>query len=87
MASEVEGLFHIECRFECDDPVLNLDGAVATHLYRIAQEAVHNAIKHGRATHIVISLAGHNEAVLRVQDDGSGIPDILPNERGWVCAS
>jgi PAS domain S-box-containing protein len=82
-ASEVEKLFHIECRFECDDPVLNLDDAVATHLYRVAQEAVHNAIKHGRATHVVISLAaGRDEAVLKVLDDGSGIPDVHPNQSG-----
>jgi PAS domain S-box-containing protein len=46
-ASEVEQLFHIECRFECDDPVLNPDDTVATHLYRVGQEAVHNAIKTG----------------------------------------
>jgi PAS domain S-box-containing protein len=82
-ASEVEILFHIECRFECDDPVLNLDDAVATHLYRIAQEAVHNAIKHGRARQVVISLAaGRDEAALKVLDDGSGIPDVLPNQSG-----
>ncbi|MGI8961674.1 MAG: PAS domain-containing sensor histidine kinase [Bryobacteraceae bacterium] len=82
-ASEVEKLFHIECRFECDDPVLNIDDPVATHLYRIAQEAVHNAIKHGRATHVVISLAaGEDEAALKVLDDGTGIPDFLPNQSG-----
>jgi PAS domain S-box-containing protein len=82
-ASEVEKLFHIECRFECDDPVVNLDDTVATHLYRVAQEAVHNAIKHGRATRVVISLtAGRDEAVLKVLDDGTGIPDVLPNQSG-----
>jgi signal transduction histidine kinase len=82
-ASEVEQLYHIECRFECDDPVLNPDDTVATHLYRVAQEAVHNAIKHGRAKHVVISLAaGQDEAVLKVQDDGCGMPDVLPNQSG-----
>ncbi len=82
-ASEVEELFRIECRFECDDPVLIPDDAVANHLYRVAQEAVHNAIKHGRAKHVVISLiAGQDEAVLKVQDDGSGIPDAVNNQPG-----
>ena len=82
-ASEVEKVFHIECRFECDDPVLNLDDTVAVHLYRVAQEAVRNAIKHGGARHVVISLAaGRDGAVLKVLDDGSGIPDVLPNQAG-----
>jgi PAS domain S-box-containing protein len=82
-ASEVEELFHVECRFECDDPVLNPDDAVANHLYRVAQEAVHNAIKHGKAKHIVISLAaGQDEAALKVLDDGCGISDALNSQSG-----
>ena len=46
-AGEVEDLFQVACRFECDDPVLIDNDAATNHLYRIAQEAVHNAIKHG----------------------------------------
>ena len=48
-AGEVEDLFGISCRFQCDTPVLIHDDAMATHLYHIAQEAVNNAIKHGHA--------------------------------------
>jgi len=82
-ASEVEELFHIECRFHCEEPVLNLDETCATHLYHVAQEAVHNAIEHGRATHIVIGLsAGEEGGVLTVLDNGCGIPDVLPNQTG-----
>ena len=45
----------------------------ATHLYRIVQEAINNAVKHGKAKRIVISLkpAG-NHIVLAVTDDGAG---------------
>ena len=46
-ASEIEDLFGIACRFQCEEPVLIHDAPMATHLYHIAQEAVNNAIKHG----------------------------------------
>ena len=48
-AGEVSELFHVDCRFECRDFVSVHDEALADHLYRLAQEAVTNAIKHGRA--------------------------------------
>src|SRR4029077_15414565 len=46
-AREVEELFHIRCDFQCPKPLPIHDATLATHLYRIAQEAVHNAIRHG----------------------------------------
>jgi signal transduction histidine kinase len=52
-----------------------IDGPeTAMHLYRIAQEAVANAIRHSGATHLTISLA-QNEKVLelRIEDNGSGL--------------
>lgn len=82
-ASEAEELFHIECRFECEEPVLNLDETCATHLYHIAQEAVHNAIKHGKATRILIGLsAGEDNGVLTVVDDGCGVPEAARSRSG-----
>jgi PAS domain S-box-containing protein len=72
-ANEVEVLFQIRCRFQCDAPVYIPDANAATHLYRIAQEAVNNAIRHGKSKNIVISLAGRGgTAVLTIQDDGAG---------------
>jgi PAS domain S-box-containing protein len=51
------------------------DNAAAIHLYRIAQEAVNNAIKHGRANNITIGLNTQNNQVeLTIQDDGCGLP-------------
>ena len=48
-AASTSELFKISCRFECPLPVLVNDIHAAEHLYRIAQEAVGNAIKHGGA--------------------------------------
>ena len=56
LGGEVEDIFGVSCRFECETPVLIHDDAMATHLYHIAQEAVNNAIKHGQARNIVIRL-------------------------------
>jgi signal transduction histidine kinase len=65
----------IQCVFECPDPILVEDNTAATNLYRIAQEAVNNAVKHGRAKKIVVRLAGANgERVLSVANDGARMP-------------
>jgi signal transduction histidine kinase len=72
-ASEVEELFHVRCRFQCDRSVHIHDVTVATHLYRIAQEAVNNAIRHGKAEQIVISLSAKGSTgTLMIEDDGTG---------------
>jgi signal transduction histidine kinase len=76
-------LFRVSCRFECDLPVLIHDTATSGHLYRIAQEAVGNAIKHGRAKNITIRLdASEENTVLSIKDDGTGLPEPLPKNRG-----
>ena len=50
------------------------NAATATHLYHIAQEAVNNAIKHGRSRNILIRLfSGEREGTLIIRDDGVGI--------------
>jgi len=66
----------VSCVFQCDPPVLIHDDAAATHLYRIAQEAVRNAIRHGKPRHIGIHLAEQNGTVkLTIEDDGAGLPE------------
>jgi signal transduction histidine kinase len=82
-AAAASGLFKVACRFECDSPVLIHDPATAGHLYRIAQEAVGNAIKHGKAKNILIRLeVGEESTVLSIKDDGVGLPEPLPEKRG-----
>ena len=50
-----------------------MDSAASLHLYYIAQEAVLNAIRHGKATHVAISISGAKERfILHIQDNGLG---------------
>jgi PAS domain S-box-containing protein len=73
LAARTEQLFQVSCTFKRRKPVLVEDNAVATHLYRIAQEAVTNSLKHGKAKQIGILLTATNaRIVLLVRDDGSG---------------
>lgn len=82
-AAEVEDLFGISCRFECETAVLIHDDAMATHLYHIAQEAVNNAIKHGHARSILIRLLAENGwGTLIINDDGKGIAESRPTDHG-----
>ncbi|MDD5140294.1 MAG: PAS domain S-box protein [Verrucomicrobiales bacterium] len=73
LVAHVQKLFNIECRFECPEPVLIQNNVFATHLYRIVQEAINNAVKHGKPRRILVSLkpAGGRFA-LAVTDDGTG---------------
>jgi len=81
--SNTSELFKLSCRFECPLPFLIHDPETANHLYRITQEAVGNAIKHGQARNIVVQLE-HSKAgkLLRISDDGSGIPSSHMNGSG-----
>jgi two-component system, LuxR family, sensor kinase FixL len=64
----------IDCRFSVEGAIHTLDNSVATHLFRIAQEAVNNAVKHSLAKQIRIRLESSPEHVeLRIEDDGRGI--------------
>jgi signal transduction histidine kinase len=68
----------VHCVFECEPPVLVRDDAAATQLYRIAQEAVRNAIRHGKPSRLEISLSDRDGIVrLTVEDDGVGLPETL----------
>jgi signal transduction histidine kinase len=82
-AAEVEDLFGVVCRFECETPVLIHDDTMATHLYHIAQEAVNNAIKHGQPQKILIMLtADQGRGALVIKDDGKGIAEIPSRTQG-----
>jgi PAS domain S-box-containing protein len=83
LAEKVESLFRISCLFVCDGPVLVHDNAVATHLYRITQEAISNAVKHGKAKTVVIDLtADRGELCLKITDDGVGLGNAQGDGKG-----
>jgi PAS domain S-box-containing protein len=83
-AGEIRELYHVNCRFECCDFVSAYDGALADQLYRLAQEAVTNAIKHGRAQNITILLAVvRGGGVLTIRDDGCGF-DVVPKSQSGL---
>ena len=64
----------IVCLFDGDSNVRVYDNEVATHLFRITQEAVHNAVKHAQAQHIVVRLRPDPRGLaLHVYDDGQGL--------------
>ncbi len=73
LALSTSHLTGIACTFLCPEPVGVPDSILAVHLFRIAQEAIGNATRHGRAKTVIIALeAGGGELSLRVSDDGVG---------------
>jgi PAS domain S-box-containing protein len=72
--NELRGL---RCTFECPQPVRVVDNQTATHLYRMSQEALANALKHGKPTQIAVSLRAENDLVtLEIADNGRGLPEV-----------
>lgn len=75
LAMRTKTLFHVRCRFICPQSVLIQDNVVATHLFRIAQEAITNAIRHGKPKRIEIGLTETSGLIkLWIRDNGAGMP-------------
>jgi len=82
-ADTVTRAARVQCVFECDSQVLIADDIAATHVYRIAQEAVRNALRHGKAKRIDIHLSKRDGRVkLTVEDNGIGLPEGGPGANG-----
>ncbi|MGP8199693.1 MAG: ATP-binding protein [Limisphaerales bacterium] len=78
LAAGAQARNNIACHFACDEQVLIHDEVAGSNLYRIAQEAVNNAVKHSRCKNISIGLgAVEDEVTLTVKDDGIGFPETL----------
>ena len=68
--------YNVDCVFNASKGVDVEEPDRATHLYRITQEALSNAIRHGQARHIIVTLTREGESiVLRIEDDGVGIEE------------
>jgi PAS domain S-box-containing protein len=75
LAEDVDASHRAHCFCQFPAPVKISDHRAAYHLYRIAQEAVQNALRHGGAKNISITLAREDKrVVLTVKDDGFGMP-------------
>jgi PAS domain S-box-containing protein len=83
LATTASARFGVSCSFQAGPEGVHCETTTATHLYRIAQEAVNNAIKHSGASNIVIHLnAAEGVLQLEVRDNGKGIPDLRQRKSG-----
>jgi signal transduction histidine kinase len=83
MAANTEHMFPIKCTFECEEPVLIGNDVAAAHIYRLVQEAVTNAIRHGKAESIKLILTRNDDNItLTIKDNGVGLPNKLPPSIG-----
>jgi PAS domain S-box-containing protein len=83
LADGLSSRFKVKCRFLCKAPPLAVDNEVALHLYFIAQEALLNALRHGNATDLTISLGPvGDQFALTVQDNGKGFQISGVNRSG-----
>ena len=77
LAEQSSELFDVKCRFECLEFRPIQTQTAMMHLYRIAQESVSNAVKHGKAKDIRIRLTA---STLTITDDGTGLKAKLPED-------
>ncbi len=76
LVEQTEHIHKILCLFHCDSDITFQDATININLYRIAQEALNNAVKHSMAKHIWLRLETENgHFLLTVKDDGIGLPD------------
>ncbi|WP_445664655.1 PAS domain-containing sensor histidine kinase [Fodinibius sp. AD559] len=85
LCERLQSYYGIQCTCELSDLLENETKSVSLHLYRIVQEALNNAINHGKADHISVSFeANENHLQLIVEDDGIGFSksESIENEKG-----
>ena len=77
LASRIASTYKIDCEFVCENEAIINDNNLALNLYRIAQEAANNAIRHGSARSLRIFLnLEEGMLTLSICDDGSGIVEV-----------
>jgi PAS domain S-box-containing protein len=83
LAASTEELFNICCNLNVEAGVAVENPETGSQLYRITQEAISNAIRHGRATLIEITLERFEDRLrMIIADDGCGIPRTQPSNDG-----
>jgi signal transduction histidine kinase len=83
LSETTKDLFDISCTFKCDESVLVGDTVAAINIYRIAQEAITNAIRHGKSKNILVELSfGEGLSTLTVKSDGLDFPGMQAKSKG-----
>jgi signal transduction histidine kinase len=83
LAATTSRLAGINCSVICPETVAITDNIQAVHLFRIAQEALGNALKHGHAKSVVIALeVSEDTCSLRISDDGVGFDPLRSERKG-----
>jgi PAS domain S-box-containing protein len=83
LAYSTKDLLKISCQFKCNNAVPVRDPVTARHLYRIAQEAITNAARHGKAKNIRVELASaKGKTTLKVANDGKDFPRVRTKKKG-----
>ena len=73
LTASTQAMSNVKCTFRTKGKITVEDSIAATHLFRITQEAITNALKHAKPKEIVVSLRKQrNKNVLVIEDDGSG---------------
>jgi signal transduction histidine kinase len=78
---QTTGRHPMQVMIEAPDPLPSLPAAVEVAAYRIAQEAINNAIRHGQANHCTVALQADESLYLTITDNGLGLP---PNASSGV---
>jgi len=85
LADGTRSVARVDCEFEASTPVVISDPSLAAQLYRIGQEAVTNALKHGQVRKINIELESNLAKLeLRVWDDGRGFSPAATGRRAGL---
>lgn len=80
MIQEFQGVTDVVIHFVCHLPHLTFDKDEEEVIYRIIQEGMTNAVRHGKAKEIFISIAKENDTlILIIEDDGIGCENIKPD--------
>lgn len=83
LAEEICRTYEVDCRVEAEEGLELGEGRLAAALYRIAREALNNALVHAQAKTVVIRLGRRDgQVVLEVEDDGAGLPQDFEGTGG-----
>jgi signal transduction histidine kinase len=78
LARDIHLVYGIECRYTADESATIASALVSHHLFRIAQEAVHNAVKHGAKGRIGIDFAARGDQLVLTVTNVGRLPEAKP---------